>query len=164
MSEVLRAILDHNCTDSRPAFYSMSFTTVGAGGGLTFAQREMRMQCKSDTWFLCMGVSYDGSFFVNGAATFGWRPRDFFSTFELVRGSTGETFSFAPTQEILMNYNLNNFVTLPEYIPFAPAELIKATGNWPIDSATAGNNLTTFLTLMGVEYQFPGGKGVYDYA
>lgn len=159
MGEVLRAILDDNSVDSRVAFYSVDFHTVTAGGGIAFAQRQVSMQCKTDTYFLLMGYAQDSCSVQTGVGA-GWAGKSTPTTFTIQRASTGETFALTPTQQSLQNYNLNNFVTLDEYILFLPGELITVIENVGVNTAAAGIKLDTFLTMQGVEYQVANGKGI----
>lgn len=158
MSEVLRAILDHNCLDSRPAFYAAQIiTAVPNTGVVTLGLRRATITCKSNAWFLCMGAAEDSGFF-NPGGPYIWDAKAASRTFQISRGNTGEAFSIRPQQQSLINYNLNNFNTLEEYILFEPAELIQVDVDIRLTS-TANITAYSFVTLMGIEYRMPPGKG-----
>lgn len=160
MSEVLRAIFDKNCVYSQTAFYTIGISVPITSATLALARRQGQLACQADRWFLCMGAAQDNAAYVTApAVAYGWIAKATPTTFEIVRGSTGEAFAIAPQQQSLVNYNLNNFVSFDEYIPFGPSELIQINEDVEIGTAigTAGT-MYPYVTLVGVEYQFgPGG-------
>jgi hypothetical protein len=173
MSEVLRAILETACIDSRPAFYSVDAqSTIANTGARSFANRTASIQCKADCWFLAVGWSQDASYAPAG--TYAWESRTFPGTFVIQRASTQEVFAIAPTSsagsptgptwpvQSNTNYDLNNWVTLDEYVLFAPAELILIQETVLVTSIGAAL-ADTFVTIAGIEYQFPPGKGAPSY-
>ena len=164
MSEVLRAILDKNCTYSAPAFYSavVALQTVTAAA-VADGIRTATVQCKTDTWFLLQGAAQVG--FMNDARTPAFhvwgktRP----TTFQIQRGSNQEVFSNFPQIKANQNFNLNNFVTLDEYILFAPAELIVVNMGIRIADTVAPYAISQYVAMMGIEYKMPSGKGTPNY-
>lgn len=177
MGELLRAILDRDCTYSGPAFYTARngpFTLAGGAGSATFQDKLSVIQCKPNTWFLCTGWAQ--SVTKEEANTGGTVP--FWSTgstsanayknqkgaFSIKRMRTGEVYSTSQQnelpQQLTQNFLLNNFVTLPEYLLFEPNELIGVLQTVPT-SNTGANSIVFnfFVTLAGIEYQFPAGKG-----
>lgn len=160
MSEVLRAIMDHNCVDSRPAFYSARSTLVTTGTGFTMGTRQAQIPCKADTFFLVMGATMDEGN-IEVPSPYRWAAKAFPNAFEIVRGSTRQSYYSSPQPAVLQNYNLNNFASFDEYILFEPAELIIV--NMFMRTNTGGGLIWTvnaFVTLVGVEYQMPAGRGV----
>lgn len=156
MSEVLRAILDHNCLDSRPCFYAAQLIQPPAvGGAIVYSRRQLSIRCKSDSYFLAMGYCLDSGINQGPGSNSQWQLRYVASQFQIVRASNGEAFllSAQPTGNI--NNCLNNFITLDEYILFDPSELIQINMDIRTNTTTAGNILLDFVTLMGVEYKMP---------
>lgn len=158
MSEVLRAILDFNCVDSRPAFYSSQVAVDAPATGLALGRRIATIQCKIDTYFLAMGAVQDCCY-VNAAGPYLWEAKAFPSTWQIRRASTGERFSQTPQLQVLQTYNLNNFVTWDEYILFSPGELISIHEDVRTGTIAIPVTAYSFVTLMGVEFQMPAGKG-----
>lgn len=158
MGEILRAILETSCIDSRTAFYSFALTYATTPGALTFGRRQASVQCKSDTWFLAMGWTQDSGQPAGVANPYIWETPSFPSTFSIQRASTGEQYQLAPTSQVLQNYNLNNFVTLDEYPLFAPAELILVQEDVRVIGGGGVGSEVVFVTIQGVEYQMPDGR------
>jgi hypothetical protein len=154
MSEVARALLDANCIDSRPAFYSAQLTYALPATALAIGRRQATIPCKSDTWFLCQGATQDNGIWLTAGTPYRWEAKAFPTTFQIVRANTGETYSNTPQQMVLQNYNLNNFSGFDDYIVFRPAELIQIVEDVRTGAAAALTNYA-FVTLMGVEFQMP---------
>jgi hypothetical protein len=158
MSEILRAILDRNCLDSRLAMYGAQISTTAAGGVVAYARRQVTIPCKADTHFLVMSAALDSAINLGAGAANNWQPKAAASFFQIVRANTGEAFSIAAQPTVLKNYNLNNLMTFDEYILFEPAELIQVNLDIRTNTVTAGAILWDFVTLLGVEYQMPEGR------
>lgn len=157
MGEVLRAIMDFNCLDSRTAFYSAQLVINAPNTGLTISPRVATIPCKQDTYFLAMGASFDAAAISPGVA-YNWQAKAVALTFDIARANNREPFATSPQQQSLVNYNLNNWVTWDEYVLFQPAELILV--NADLVTAVGGGvpNLEySFVTLMGVEYRMKNG-------
>lgn len=153
MGEILRAILDQNAVDSRPAFYGAQISITAAGGAVAFGNRQTSIACKADTWFLVMGYMLDSAQSVAGAN--GWFNRLDPSQVQLVRGGNLQSFSASPQMTPNINNDLNNFVTLDEYVLFEPAELITLNLFVRTNAVPVGAVLWHLVTLAGVEYQMP---------
>lgn len=154
MSEILRAILDKNCLDSSLAFYTGQvaiLTTVT--GTKTFVRREISIQCKSDCYFLAIG----GAQFVylNGGGVHGVGGKGEATAWAIKRASNLELNQIAPQIKPNLNYNLNNFVTWPEYMLFEPAETITFVQDVQATDFAIAVTRTTLCVLQGVEYRMP---------
>lgn len=163
MGELLRAVCDKTCIDSNPAFYTarLSFQIVGPTANV-FADRSTIFETKRDTWFLLMGWAQSTTFEVAGVGAT-WQPIDRASGFTLRDVKTGRRFNASDTvPKFIQNYNLNNFVTLPEYVLWEPGSSIEVIQNVQIATANAltfdQNNV---VTLAGIEYKLPERAGGY---
>lgn len=157
MGEILRAVLDATCIYSAPAYYtgSVAFNSANTGSR-TFAMRNTVIQCKSDTWFLMMGWSFQSCAALAGNSQ--WSNKAESQVFNVTNLKMGKQLQFNDVEQDLANYNLNNFVTLPEYTLWEPSDLIGINMTVAITDIAARIN-TSFLTLAGIEYLMPEGKG-----
>lgn len=157
MGEILRAVLDATSVYSAPAYYtgSVSFNAANTGSR-TFAMRNTIIQCKADTWFLMMGWSFQSSAALAGNSI--WGAKGEAQVFNVTNMKTGTQLQMNDVEQDLANYNLNNFVTLPEYTLWEPSDLIGINLTVAITDIAARIN-TSFLVLAGIEYQMPEGKG-----
>lgn len=156
MGEVLRAIMDFNCLDSRVAFYSAQLVSAAPATGVaTFTNRVATIPCKQDVFFLAMGASFDSAF-INPGVAYDWNAKSSPLTFDIARAGNREPFAVSPQQQALVNYNLNNWVTWDEYILFQPAELIVVNADIITTTVATGATQYSFVTLMGVEYRMKG--------
>lgn len=164
MSEILRAILDANCVDSRTAFYCASLSyAVPSTGAITFGDRRASIACKSDTWFLCQGAAMETGFFVPGGP-YDWDNRGGQALFQIKRANNGEVFSNTMLPRTLANDNLSHFAQLDEYILFAPAELILIEERVAVTTSNPSPGTRyAFVTLQGIEYQLPAGMRIPGY-
>jgi hypothetical protein len=170
MGEVLRAILEENCVDSRVAFYAAQVTApllaTGPGWSLALAS----IPCKIDTWFLCVGWAFSGA--LTNAPSVRWVGPGALASFQVSRANNGEMFQqpvvsplvnsgtiLPQIPSILQNFNCNDFVSLDEYVLFEPGELIQIAMSLDQNTAGGAGTVESFLTLQGVEYQFADGKG-----
>lgn len=162
MGELQRAILDKNSTYSASAFYNVLISNqVTNTGAPTLARRQGSLQCKTDTWFLVQAALLTGFGITAG------QPSSPFSksgpsTFQIQRAGNQQVFSSSPQIKANQNYNLNNLVTMDEYILFKPAELIVFIGDVLVTDS-APYFAINYLTLVGVEYKMPAGKGTQTY-
>lgn len=154
MGEVLRAIMDFNCLDSRTAFYSAQLVAQAPGTGVVITNRTATIPCKQDTYFLAMGASFDAAAIQVGVQYI-WQPKASCLTFDIARANSREPFSTGALQQSLLNYNLNNWVTWDEYILFQPAELILVNADIVTGTGAASAQFS-FVTLLGVEYRMKG--------
>lgn len=153
MGEILRAIMDFNCLDSRVAFYSAQLISAAPATGVaTITGRTATIPCKQDTYFLAMGASFDSAFIQPGVA-YDWNAKAAPLTFDIARANSREPFATSPLQQVLQNYNLNNWVTWDEYVLFQPAELILVNADIITTTIASGAAQYSFVTLMGVEYR-----------
>lgn len=159
MGEILRAILDATCVDSNPAFYAADIVTVTTNtGARQYQQQQAVIQCKADTWFLMQGWSMDVAF-VQAGGNYGWIAKTSPNAFTVQDMKTSKVYSSAgPIPYSDQNYNLNNFVTLPEYILWQPSDLIGIIET-VFTGQTAVFTFNSFVTLSGIEYKMPEGKG-----
>jgi hypothetical protein len=160
MGEVLRAILERNALYSQPSLWSIPIatTTTVAGAAPGFSRRQTSAQWKVDSWFLAVGWTQLASF--ERAAARGWSSIMQARTFLVSKGQNREPFELSgPAPAAVHNDNLNDFLTLPEYVLFAPGELV--TLNEDVETTDPANELSivTTVVLQGIEYQFPAGKG-----
>lgn len=158
MGEILRAVCDETCVYSQPAFYVGRVTQFATLGGTRLqVRRQAYIQCKNDTWFLMMGWSQS---IAIGAAT-----PPYFDTktdpvaFSVQDGRSGESYSTGQLLHSNAGFNLNNIITLPEYVLWSPASLIVFSMDVPSQNTDAAVNDDTWVTLSGIEYLMPTGKG-----
>lgn len=163
MGELLRAVLDATCVRAAPAFYSASIASDAGGGGpgnVLLARRSTVLQCKADTWFLMMGYSI--------AAAYGTIPgpqwddaagADLVSlAFQIQDLANSAALSVSPVARFNAGGQLNDATTLAEYYLWPPSSLIGVTMDVPTQVQLA-TPVRTFVTLQGIEYQMPAGKG-----
>lgn len=157
MGELLRAVLDASCVQSNPSFYAGRVTEVSAlGGARVFSRRQAFLQCKTDTWFLMQGWEIDVAV---GATPPLWQTKTFPVQFSIRDAKTGDVFSQDQIQHSNAGFSLNNSITLPEYILWPPASLIGFAMDVPTQNTSATATVDTFVTLYGIEYLMPPGKG-----
>lgn len=165
MGELLRAVCDATCIDSAPAFYTARLAYVRAVNqpANIFAERSTFLECKRDTWFLMMGWAQST---VNDPAlgsTGLWGNRSKATSFTIRDAKTGRRYCADSTvQKVLQNFNLNSFVTLPEYVLWEPGALIEVIQNVQVATTLAFTSVVTDLvTLAGIEYKLPDRPGGY---
>lgn len=157
MGEILRAVLDATAIYSAPAFYSQQIPSVSTGPlARALGRRATVLQCKSDTWFLMTGWSQDTQL---GTANPTWESKTFPSTFSVTDMKTSRSYSLGQILHSNGGYTLNNQIYLPSYILWPPASLIGITMDVVTQNPVATINAQTFVTLCGIEYQMPPGKG-----
>lgn len=160
MSELLRAVLDATAIDSNPAFYTSRLTLVlpGGSGANAYAERSAFIDLKTDTWFLMMGWAQS----IAGPGGV-WEPANFASAFTLRDVQTSRRFnSLDQVQKVDQNFNLNNFVTLPEYHLWEPSALIEVIQLVQTATTIAGpQTCNNIVTLAGIEYKLPDKPGGY---
>lgn len=144
MSEILRAVLDASCVDTRPAFYTVTMRqpTLGAQ---QIVNLSGILQCKSDRWFLMTSAQM---FSVGGSP----RYINFFQfqTFDL-RSLTQTKSYFSDSQNMLhgnMGDNAMNPMTFPEYILWEPNSLIGINCR----SFAFNSEYHNYIVLTGIEY------------
>lgn len=164
MSELLRAVCDATAIDSNPAFYTarLPVSVTGPSAANAFAERSKFIECKRDTWFLMMGWAQSTTQGVAGTSAT-WDDKAQASSFTVRDAKTGRRYNALETvQKVDQNFNLNNFVTLPEYVLWEPGALIEVIQNVPI---AITNPLTIdfqfIVTLAGIEYRLPDRPGGY---
>ena len=158
MSEVLRAILTAAAVSRQITFYSgliSSVTTVT--GQKSFARRQATIPCKSDCYFLALGGIQASC--INSTTlglSDGWDGEGLASTWQIQRATNYQVYSSFPQVKPNLNYNLNNFAALGEYLLFKPAELITLVQDVQVTDITTAYTRTTFVTLPGIEYRMKG--------
>lgn len=157
MGEILRAVLDATALHSAPAFYGARISTTAVlAAGRTFQTREVTLQCKADTWFLMMGWTQD---IAVGATDPLWNQKTFPSQFVVRDVRTSELLARLQIMHSNAGYNLNNMITLPHYQLWPPSSLIGVSMECLVENSTATVPIDTFVTLAGIEYKMPAGKG-----
>ena len=168
MGELLRAVCDATALDSNPAFYTGRLEMVlppAAPVALT-GNRSVFIECKPDTWFLMMGWAQSSARLSSllpfeGAVV--WDTKSAATTFAVRDVKSSRLYSPDLVQKVDANFNLNNFVTLPEYVLWEPSSVIEIIQNVPITNTsptlTAYNNF--IVTLAGIEYKLPSRPGGY---
>lgn len=161
MGELLRAVCDATCIDSNPAWYGarQSYQLAGSSAANAFADRSTFLECKTDTWFLLMGMA-QSSMMNNNLAVPVWDDKSQATTFGIRDVKTGRKFNSVDlVQKVDQNFNANNFVTLPEYILFEPSSLIEVIQNVQIATTFVGPLSYLYcVTLAGIEYKLPEGR------
>lgn len=158
MSELLRAVLDASCVDSQIAFYNAQVDTVSVNtGAITFAEKDVYFNCKSDTWFLLIGltqhvsrVSASGNFFYPSDAQV--------TSLQIANAQDQQAKSQGFTLKSNLNFTLNNFQMLGEYMLFKPNDTIIIRQQCPVTDAGVFT-WTTNCTMTGIEYKFPADAG-----
>ncbi len=159
MSEILRAFLDQNCINKNPAVYTLLNEFVApVTGAETFGPSSVNLQCKADCYFLVTGWAMTETY--THAAQYGNNSESRDVRFEVENLTTGRIYTFdGPGPRSGINFNLNNFVTMPQYVLFGPRDLIRAN---MVIAKTAVAQVTRFFNsviLVGIEYRMPSGKG-----
>lgn len=161
MGELLRAVCDATALDAQTAFYTGTLAqTVPITGALTFGRRMTSVQCKTDTWFLMMGVTMNSS--ITAAGSVGtWVPKADASQFAIQDAKTSFVYStpFA-IPKVNMGFTLNNMVWLPEYILWPPSSLINFLMDFQLTSVGTASSQVNYVTLTGIEYKMPQGYEV----
>lgn len=158
MGEILRAIMDHNSLYSQTTFFSVPLSLNTTVAATSFARRQASQQWKTDSWFLVIGWAQFASF--SNAVNRRWAPPLTASTFTVLKGNNQEPFELAgPAPKALHNGNLNNFMSLDEYILIAPGELVTVVEDVEVTEPVAPFANVTTVTMQGVEYMMPPGKG-----
>jgi hypothetical protein len=158
MGEILRAILDATCVDQNPAWYSVAITATSTGPlARALGRRSATIQCKKDTYFLMMAHTQD--VVVGAAAPPFWEAKTYPSTFALQNLGSSDLYDFGQVQHGLAGYNSNNIITLPHYVLWKPSDLIGLVMDVPIQNPVGTVTDMTFVTLAGIEYRMPPGKG-----
>lgn len=155
MGELLRAICDASCVYSAPSFYVARITTAMTVAAHSYAERQTILQLKADTYFLLMGWAQEIAQGPGNGLT--WEQKSAPSNFLLRDVKTSKTYGNLPMSKSNAGYNLNNIVTLPEYILWPPASLIGVIQKVPITDPTFARS-DAFVTLVGIEYQMQAGR------
>lgn len=157
MSELLRAVLDASCVDSQIAFYNAQVDTVTTNTGVvTFAERDVYFNCKSDTWFLLIGLTQHNS--RQAAGTFSFQSDALSSSVQIANAQDQQAKSQGFTLKSNLNFTLNNFQMLGEYMLFKPNDTIIIRQQCPVTDAGVFT-WTTNCTMTGIEYKFPADAG-----
>lgn len=161
MGEILRAMFDKDCVDSRPAFYTLTFTNVTTNAAKGYGgERRATLQCKPDTYFLCMGYTRQNHVFNAGGTAVG---PDFFEpcSFQLFDTTSNKNYMNIPVQAAALAGGLNNAVSLSEYILFEPRQLITAVTQVLLTAPVPPVTYQAFIVLSGIEYNMAGGGSYY---
>jgi hypothetical protein len=158
VGEILRAIMDRNSIYSQTTFFSIPLTIVTTVAAKSFARRQASALWKTDAWFLVIGWAQFAAY--DNAVNRRWAPPLEATTFQLLKGNNQEPFELAgPSQKATHNGNLNNFLSLSEYPLIAPGELVTIQQDVEVTEPVAPFTNVTTVTLQGVEYNMPPGKG-----
>ena len=158
MGEILRAVMEKNCSYSQAAYFSIPLSLVSSPAPPSFARRQTSIQWKTDSWFLVIGWAQFTAFANVGII--GWAPPLYPSTFSMAKGNNLEQFEFnGPSPAANHNGNLNDFVSLTEYPLIAPGELVTIYEDVQTTNTGSPFTRTTTVTLAGVEYQMASARG-----
>lgn len=144
MSELLRAVLDESCSFSQPCFYTIDFTVVP-----NFSVDQATVVTNQDRYFLMTAVTLT---WVAPTPTTSarWASATLFDALTSESIVSTQPATLTPqdqTSYTLLNWNLNNQYTLPEYKLWRPGSRIGGR-------VTTGNNIPRDYTfvLSGIEY------------
>jgi hypothetical protein len=155
MSEVLRAIMEKNCTYSQVAFYDVVYETIATGGATQFQPKQIFITVPSDRYFLAMGALQCTALAGLGG-TLGWTNKNDVNTFDVLRGMNLEPFANVPSIKINVAYNLNNMTAWDEYVLYSPGEQIGV--NETVQTVGINNEAyETYVVISGIEYFMPSG-------
>ncbi len=161
MSELIRAWLDKNCVQKNTAIYVLPNVYIPPSTGAeTFGDRNATpLQLKSDCYFLCVGWALEESWFTPTATVNEIESKP--TSFQIANLTTGRIYTFGgPTPRTNVNFNINNFVTMPQYVLFEPNNLVQAQEFVVITTAAAPTMVRDInVNLLGIEYRMPAGQG-----
>lgn len=146
--ELLRGVMEANAVYSNPALYCIPLPASTGAAGATGTFRSF-LQLHKELWFMATAIIPTATDIV---ADFGFErisSPEFVRLFDPV---TQDDYAQLPLDMQATMYGdstLNNPYTLPEYLLFAPAQLIGVEITGPNQFP---NTEFKFLTLLGIEY------------
>lgn len=146
--EFLRAVLDTNMSRRELAIYTVEAIVPAGPPAAAFGAV---LQCKTDRYFLAMGVEFKGISTADVLSDLS------FNLAEITNPKNYSVYDNLPTKPAFYGGNLNGLYNLDSYMLFEPAALIafRIANNTTQGTALIAGNTVCF-TLYGVEYATKG--------